>query len=352
MTEQGLISADGNPAAPPYRNGPYIWDQHLTLSQGLSGVNSEGAVWYVDGTNGTSGNNGKSWTNAFATIQAAIDAASKGDTIYVTAKDITDQTGDPNSYEENLIIPNTASSLSIIGVSRGRTQGGLPQLKDGSGTTTAILIIRAPGCLIANLGINGAGNTGGGILLDDDYSTKSAFATTIQNCHLKNCKGATATDSRTGGAIMWSAQGNAWQCRILGNHFYKNAGDIVLKGTGNTRPQDIVIEGNFFQSAVTSVCDSNIYGAGGGFQTVAILNNIFGDVPAVGSGSIALYIDLTGTQGGVLAGNLFGQEVQGGSKKTFGASGDAAKIPETVIMAGNYGEADTEGDSGYVYRTG
>jgi len=60
----------------------------------------------------------------------------------------------------------------LIGVSRGRTQGGLPQLKDGTETTAAILTIRAPGCLIANLGFNGSGNTGGGILLDADASTK------------------------------------------------------------------------------------------------------------------------------------------------------------------------------------
>ncbi len=131
----GLRQVDGNPAAPPYSNGPYTMDQHITFTGGIGVPNGEGAVWFVDGTNGNAGNNGRSWSSAFVTVQAAIDAAGPGDTIYVTAKDITDQTGDPASYEENLIIPNTASSLSIIGVSRGRTQGGLPQFKDGAGTT-------------------------------------------------------------------------------------------------------------------------------------------------------------------------------------------------------------------------
>ena len=69
---------------------------------------------------------------------------------------------DPGSYAEALTID--VPDLSIIGVSRGRTQGGQPQLKcSATALTTAIITVQVPGVLIANLGINGAGSTGGGI---------------------------------------------------------------------------------------------------------------------------------------------------------------------------------------------
>ncbi len=347
----GLRGIGGNPAAPPFSNGPYIMDQHITFQGGIGVPNGEGDTWFVDGTNGTAGGNAKSWSTATTTIQAAIDLAGPGDTIYVTAKAISDQTGDPASYEENLIIPNTAKSLSIIGVSRGRTQGGMPQLKDGSGTTTAILIVRAPGCLIANIGINGAGNTGGGILLDDDYSAKSAFGTTIVGCHFKNCKGH-ATDGKQGGAIMWSVQGNAWQVYIGHNRFYKNVTDICLIGTGSTRPQDVVIEHNTFVSD-PSKTDCNIYGysvTSGGFGFGLVINdNVFGALPALSSGTILRYIALKGTQGGMVTNNVFGCVTdQAGSELTFKVGGTGAEIPLTVFMSRNYGQAVTDGVTGEV----
>ena len=143
----GLRGASGNPASPPYSRGPYVWDQQVTFSQGVSG---EGNTWYVDGTNGSSGNDGKSWASAINTIQGAVDLASAGDIIFITSELITDYTGDPTSYEENLVIGVDTPNLSLIGVSRGRTQGGLPQLKDVATTTSPILTIRAAGCYVAN----------------------------------------------------------------------------------------------------------------------------------------------------------------------------------------------------------
>jgi len=346
MGNQGLISPGGNPASPPYRNGPYTWDQHVTFSQGVSGPNGEGAVWYVDGTNGVSGNNGKGWSTALDTIQAAVTLAGPGDTIFVTAKDLTDFTGDPTSYAETIIIPAATSNLSIIGISRGRTQGGLPQIKIGAGST-ALLTIRAPGCLIANLGFNGVSSTGGGILLDDDYAAKSAFGTSIIGCHFKNCVGSTATNAATGGAIMWSAEGNAWQVLIAGNRFYKNVGDIILMGTNSTVPQDVIIEDNIFGGPTANV-DCNIYTGGSGINGLIIRNNTFQCEPNIGSGTNAKSLHLTGSVG-ILANNMFGIVSQAPGQ-TFGATGDNL-VPTTMLMAGNYGEADTEGDTGYIFRT-
>ncbi len=332
MVSPGLRSLAGQPAAPPYAHGPYTWDQQVTFTGGVAGVNSPGSVFYVDGTNGTTGGPGTGWSNAFSTIQAAVTAAGGFGTVFVAAKAMAAGATDPASYEENVIIPATHEGLAIIGVSRGRTQGGLPQMKDGTGTTTAILIIRAPGCLIMNMGFNGSGNTGGGILLDDDASTKSAFGTTIAGCHFKNCKGH-ATNGKLGGAIMWSAAGGAWQVLISGNKFYKCVADIVLLGTGSSRPQDVVIENNLFSGPIGSV-DVNIYlAAGSGMDGVYINNNIFPCDPNIGSGTTTVTADLTGCVG------TYSNNYHGHTGLTLGdGSVTGAVIPATVFMINNFQE--------------
>ncbi len=346
----GLRHTSGATACAPYSRGPYIWDQHVTFSAGLSGANTNGNIMYVDSTNGSTGGDGTSWSKAFNTIQLGVTAAGPNGIVYVMPKAITDFTGDPANYAETIIIPATHFGLSIIGISTGRVQGGMPQVKKGSGST-ALLTVRAAGCLIANMGFNGSGSTGGGILLDDDNSTKTAFGTTITNCHIKNCRGSSATDGRTGGGIMWASVGNAWQVNITNNKFYKNVSDICLIGTTNTRPQDILIQGNIFQSSVTSTCDVNIWGSGtgSGFQCIYILDNYFGDLPALGSGSVTRYMDMTGTLEGFVAGNVFGcMTANTGTTITFQASGTGAKIPTTMHVANNYGQSDTATESGEI----
>ena len=293
--------------------------------------------WYVDEDNGSdSAYNGVSIDKPVATVPQAITNAARGDVIYVRTKAMDTGATDPSSYTDNIVISADKGCLSIVGVETGRVQGGLPQMKVGATTTQALLTVRAPGCLIANLGFNGSGATGGGILLDDDASTKTAFGTTIVNCHFKNCKGTTATDSRTGGAIQWSSAGGAWQSSVLGCQFYKNVGDIVLLGTSSSSPQDVLIEGNRFNGLATSV-DCHLYLAGGsGMASVTVHDNVFADVlPALGSGSVTRYVDMTGCTG------IFSKNFVGGSYTTtgFGAAKAAAKIPTTVGIAGNYSDA-------------
>src|SRR3990172_10510245 len=276
-----------------------------------------GQVYYVDETNGADTNSGlDGWSNAKATIQSAVTAASQGDTVLIAPVEVAAGDTDRGSYSENLVIGTTQAYLSLIGVPRGRVQGGLPQLKVGATTTSPLLTIRAPGCYIANLGFNGAGATGGGILLDDDGSTKTAFGTTIENCHFKNCVGTTANNAATGGAIQWAAAGNSWQVLIRGNRFYKNVGDVVLLGTSGSVPQDVVIEHNIFSGPGSSV-DCNLYLAGGsGMNGVVIDSNIFQQLPALG-GTNDRFIDATGCVG-MLTRNMFGALVsEGSSEKTF-----------------------------------
>jgi hypothetical protein len=310
-----------------------------------------GTTRFVDGTNGSDNNLGLTWGDAYATIQAAITASSAGDTVYIAAKTITAGATDPTSYAESLTIVAAKTNLSLIGVSRGRTQMGLPQIKPGGVTTgISLLTVRAGGCLIKNLGFNGNSTAGApinnGVLLDDDGSTMSACGTTIENCHFKNCAGATVGDGRTGGAIVWSAKGGAWQVLIKGNRFYKNVCDVCLLGTSTSVPQDVIIEDNIFSGAAADV-DVNLWlkGGGSGMNGVMIRNNVFQQFPALSAGQVKLFIDATGCVG-IASGNVFGCATNvSGTPKTFKANGTGAIIPTTLHFVGNFGQSITAAES-------
>ena len=315
-----------------------------------------GRILFVDGDRGSdTGHEGSSPNKAFKTIQKAIDVASPGSVIYIfpLAMEATDT--DPDSYAETLIIPNSKPQLSLIGIGTGMTQGGVPQIKIGGDSTTAMLDIRAPGCLVKNLGFNGADSTGGGIKLTDNGTTYVAMGTTITGCHFKNCK-CHATHATVGGAIY--ATGSPWQVRIQNNAFYKNLGGIVIVDTSYSVPQDWVIQGNTFSSSVKTDIDADIYVAADGCKGIQIIDNRFAtvDVPTAASGDVGRYISLGAGSNGIVAGNSFACIVgEGETELTFGAAGTGAVIPTTVrIAADNTGETSTGGasvDYGMVFRT-
>lgn len=65
---------------------------------------SYGAYWFVDGTTGSDGNDGKSTESAFATIGEAVDQASAGDVISIA----------PGAYDETVTI--SKANLTLVGM--------------------------------------------------------------------------------------------------------------------------------------------------------------------------------------------------------------------------------------------
>lgn len=319
----------------------------------FAGANDK--IYFVDADNGSDGNDGLSPSSATKTIQQAIDLVSgAGAVIYIFPRAITALATDPVSYEETLIIGNDTPMLSLVGVRTGLSQGGLPQIKDST-ATEPILSIQAPGCVVRDLGFNGAGNTGGSIeLVDDGGTTYVSFGTVIKNCHFKNAK--SSGNASTGGAIQWTSDGGAWQVHIADNRFYNCRAGIVLIGTSGSVPQDVVIENCDFTSSVNTNVDADIYIPASGIIGLMVKKCNFGtvDVPAYASSpAAARYISLgAGTKGSIMDCN-FAAISQGTSAKTWGASGDAAIIPTTVRMGGCHGEAasDATGDAGDIFRT-
>lgn len=299
-----------------------------TLIDGMPVLPTLGDIWWVDGTNGAASNSGKSPDDAFALLATALSKVDQHDVIFVMAKEIAQSDTDPGSYTEGVTV--TVPQVSIIGVGN-RVQGGMPQFKVGAVTTAAVITVRAPGVYLANLGINGAGGTGGGVKFQVSAGSYDSFGAVIENCHFKNCVGTTATSAATGGAIQLS--GAAWQMLFRNNRFYKNVGGIVLLDTSNDPPQDIAIVDNSFGDSAAAVdCDIYLAGGSGPGTGLLIRGNDFGTFPALPSGATLLWMDLTGADGGLVAGNYFAND------KTFGAAGSGAKVPTTVFLSGNYDE--------------
>lgn len=156
---------------------------------------------------------------------------------------------------------------------------------------------------------------------------------------------------------MWSADGGAWQLAVRNCYFMSNRAGIVLKGTSQSRPTDVLIEGCEFASWVNTEIDIDIdLGNGSGAQGVIIRDCHFStpDVPGyAGSGATARYMDLTGCEGEIsncyfaCVTNVSATEV------TFKAAGTAAFIPAEVRMVNCWGEPSAAGtnEHGQVFRT-
>jgi len=315
------------------------------VAGGLESFASDFSVlYYVDGDNGSDTGDGLTPSTAKSTIQATVTAAAArnvlvkaGSIVNVKARKMAAGASDPVSYAENVTIPATGGDrMMLVGISANRTQMGLPQIKPAGTTHTYAITINAPGCLVTGLGVNGNSTAGaplnGAILLNSDGATGavSSLGTSIIGNHFKNCAGTTVTDCRTGGAIDWTAQGDAWQVLIKGNRFYKNVCDVCLLGTSNSVPQDVVIQENIFSGPTASV-DTNLYLAGGsGMNGVIVDNNNFGPLGTLGSATVKRLISATGCVG------MFSRNMCQTTGKTFGAAGDAGLIPTTMMIAGNY----------------
>jgi len=147
-------------------------------------------VWFVDGDNGSDGNNG-SHDAPFKTIQKGIDMASSQDTVYIRALAPDADASEPGTYVEDLTIAYAKHGLKLIGVGPSGKVGipffG-PKIKNA--TATALLTVNASGVRIEGLQFNCTRNSGTyGIRLTGvaGYATLAgSVGATIANCYLKN----------------------------------------------------------------------------------------------------------------------------------------------------------------------
>lgn len=155
-----------------------------------------GTQWFVDGDNGNDSYNGRGPAVSKETIQAAVTAASAGDTIYIRPKYYKLGTGFAR-YEEDIVIPQggtagsgetaTKANITLIGIT-ART--AFPSDHLGvrlKYATNTPLNIEAPGTHIENIGIFAEGATYA-IFIESDGATRSkggGDGSSIYNCAIK-----------------------------------------------------------------------------------------------------------------------------------------------------------------------
>lgn len=120
-------------------SGPYS-----TPMGGAFGGNAFGRIRFVDSTNGSDSHSGTSITDAFATIQKAIDVARRGDTIIIA----------PGQYDETVTIGRTdenddaLNNLTLIGCGGKGATFIEPSTEDAAG-----MVCHADDVTLINLGV-------------------------------------------------------------------------------------------------------------------------------------------------------------------------------------------------------
>jgi len=258
---QGLKATGGNPASPPYRNGPYEWDQQVTFTKGVNGIMNGGMTYFVDSSKTASGN-GKSWTKAYITIAEAVAAslAASGtyDTILVKG---TENTGETTDYTESVSVTEAQTGLRIIGMGNS-PEGILWTVGTAEGT---ILTIAAKDCYVTGFRFRPNGATSGKAI--DVTSNGYGF-------HVENCIFRSTVETAAYGIYMESTPdvtinnnvftslataiyGNAsvktvYRAKILNNLF----DDKVDTAGINMTARACLIKGNDFTSDTTLLIDT------------------------------------------------------------------------------------------------
>jgi len=172
------------------------------LGGGITGPTTSKS-WFVDGDNGSDGNDG-SYENPFKTIQKGITMAGTRDTVYIHAIAPDSDASEPGTYEEDLTIAYAKHGLRLIGL--GPNNGrGIPFFgpKVKNATAVALLTVNASGVYIEGIQFNCTRNSGTyGIRLQGvaGYATLAgSVGATITNCYFKNASSTYGAISVYGG---------------------------------------------------------------------------------------------------------------------------------------------------------
>lgn len=294
-------------------------------------------VMFVDGTNGSDSNSGKTPKRALASLDKAITLiTTKGGVIYIRPKTRSDS--DPGYYSEAATLTlGTHDDISIIGVNSAGLASNSAFMTQIKGSTAASPIINclATGVTIENIDFNRGSTTTGGIKLYDDNSTGYNLGNTIVNCHFRNLRGSGAAS--TGGAII--VDGGIFTT-IQNCFFYACRCGILLLGTVSVI-QSLIIKGNTFvgegDATPETAIDADIYGSGltGPYQMVIDGNLFAHDIPSYATSPDATaYIYITGSARGLISNNMF--QTDDIVISATPASTDEVYVPDAVLLAHNY----------------
>lgn len=199
-------------------------------------VRSDPLVRFVDQDAAGLGN-GSSWTNAFTTIQAAINASSPGDTLWIAE----------GTYAESIVLSNGVQlfgGFSGVEVSFGERDVRAHQvIVDAKGADHAAVMQGVSGTALDGLTFTGGvadgvapNNSGGGILCDSaDGSNAIVDCTIIGNA---------ANGTGAGIACLNGASPVIYRCTIAGNVANDDGGGLYCRDGAVPSVTRCVISGN------------------------------------------------------------------------------------------------------------
>lgn len=244
------------------------------IERGMVLSRHRGNTWYVD-SNAVAGGNGNSWSGAFTTLQAAVNAALADDTIFVAPL-----------HAENVVAAGglalNKAGISIIGFGNNRRR---PTITLAT-LTTATITVTAANISVSNIIITSTlaaivkcfNVTAAGLTLDQvDYyedgttdllqfvlTTAAAVDLSIVNCRW--FRGTTAASALS----QWIVLTGADRARIVNNF-------LILKGFASANPINSAV------AVVTTLC-----------LGVEIVGNRFYDSNSTGNVSILMIASCTG----------------------------------------------------------
>lgn len=252
-------------------------------------------VWYVDGTNGSdaSTHDGASWGQAFATIGAAVTAATSGDQIRIA----------PGAYAENVVIPHSKSNLHFLGVGNRRRCSIEPATGTG-------LLCRANGVTLENVNCAALGTDVALIVTGDRF--------TARGCKFENDDGTGACltiGPGTNANKVAGLDGSGSDCLFEDCEFCWAATGIILQGTDYGAATEDYFRDCRFHNLATAHITEAVGSGGSAAVTYANLNVqdcVFENDEAGAAPTKFLSLNADNGNTGIVSGCRFPTAINGG----------------------------------------
>ena len=278
--------------------------------------------------------------------EAVAKAAAFGVVYIAPMQYLTIATQTNRYYLDNVTIAASQPGLSIVGAGPGGTHYQTVEMKTAA-AGSSLFTVNAPGCQFENMRLTGTSQTAVTGIGNPDLSiiaAKGDGSTCNGNGGL-GVRFCTFSNAKAGGAIRID---NPWNC-IVEDSIFHNCYIGVWSSSSVSSTNGMWIRRNHFDGQPANI-DAHIYATGGSANCYGLLihGNTFNTaLPAHASGSLKRFIYVGDTWatggGGLISGNYFCYDTDNGTG-LCGAAGTQILVPTTIWTAGNFAEANTDGE--------